>query len=146
MFIRSPYNYDKVAASDETGLSCPEESLTVQDEAEDVNDIMRKFGITGKLPTNLRMPLSGDFTNVGTYQEALQAIREAQNQFMMLPAAIREHFRHDPQRFMEFIEDEKNAQEGEKLGIWKLRRASDEAKAVPAAEPVATKVEQTKVQ
>lgn len=107
---------------------------------------MRKFGQTGKMPTTLRMPQSGDFTGVGTYQEALQAIKDAQNEFRKLPASIREHFKHDPQKFMEFVEDEKNAQEGEKLGIWKLRRASDEAKAVPAAEPVATKVEPTKVQ
>lgn len=127
MFIRSPYNYDPVEATKETGLKCQDPSLTVQDQAQDVNDIVRQFGITGKIPSNMRIPQSGDFTGVGTYQECLQAVKDAQNEFQKLPASIRERFRHNPQRFIEFVEDPKNAEEGEKLGIWKLKKKAQDA-------------------
>lgn len=137
MFIRTPYNYDVKATSLAAELRCLDPHLTVQDQAEDVNDLVRQFGITGKIPVEMRIPVSGDFTGVGTYQECLQAVKMAQNEFMKLPANIRERFKHDPQRLIEFVEDAANAEEGEKLGIWKLRKAGGEARATPAAEPAA---------
>jgi len=139
MFIRNPYNYDPAQVSLETGLKCEDESLTVQDQAEDVNDLVRKFGITGKMPTNVRMPQYGDFTGVGSYQECLEAVKSAENEFMKLPASLREYFKHSPQAFLDFVDNPKNAQEGEKLGLWKLKQAGGEAKAPPAAESAAKK-------
>lgn len=133
MFIRNPYNYDLAEATKSTGLSCKDEHLTVQDQAEDVNDLVRSFGITGKMPTNVRIPQYGDFTGVGTYQEALEAVKRAENEFLKLPANIRLRFQHNPQAFLEFVSDEKNAQEGEKLGIWKLKKAQEAATAKPEA-------------
>lgn len=145
MFIRTPYNYNRYQASCETGLACLDESLTQQDQAEDVNDLVRKFGITGKMPLNIRTPQYGDFTGIGTYQECLQAVRDAENEFMKLPALIRERFKHNPQNFLDFVEDPKNASEGEKLGIWKLKKqASGSEPASPASDSVATKVEPKK--
>lgn len=141
MFIRTPYNYDTVKATIESGLACHDESLTVQDQAEDINELVRKFGITGKMPTTMRMPRSGDFTGVGTYQEALQAVRDAEMEFLKLPALIRERFKHDPQKLIEFVEDPKNAEEGEKLGLWKLKKTST-AEPVEKTEKTASKVEQ----
>lgn len=138
MIIRTPYNYDAKKASNDTRLSCQDEHLTVQDQAEDVNDIMRKFGHTGKMPLDMRVPLSGDFSGVGTYQECLQAVKTAQNEFMKLPATIRERFKHDPEQFINFVEDEKNAEEGEKLGIWKLRKPEPKVpEVVPPVVPAA---------
>lgn len=140
MFIRSPYNYDTVAASNETGLECKDESLTAQDQAEDINDIMRKFGQTGKMPSTMRIPLSGDFTSISSYQDALQAVKDAEIEFMKLPARLRERFGHNPQKLIEFTQDEKNAEEGEKLGLWQLKKqASGEATGSAGAESVAKK-------
>jgi len=138
--IRTAYNYDTKAASKAAALNCKDPSLTVQDQAEDVNDLVRKFGLTGKIPTTMRMPQYGDFTGIGTYQECLQAIKEADSEFLKLPANIREHFKHNPDNLLKFINDPKNAEEGEKLGIWKLRRAQEAAEAVPKAAEGATKV------
>lgn len=135
MFIRNPYNYDPGKVTLETGLLCQDEHLTVQDQAEDVNDIVRQFGITGKMPSSVRMPQFGDFTGAGTYQECLQAVKDAQNEFLKLPARIRERFNHNPQEFITFCQDEKNAEEGEKLGIWKLRQPPAEA-AKGSPEPI----------
>ena len=52
-FVRSPYNYDMSAVSDETGLCCEDESLAIQSAKEDadINTIVRRFGLTGELPS-----------------------------------------------------------------------------------------------
>ena len=52
IFLRTPYNYDLDAASNESGLACEEPSLAQQhykDEC-DINTILQKFNITGLLP------------------------------------------------------------------------------------------------
>lgn len=136
MFIRTPYNYDRREVTVKTGLACLDISLTAKDQAEDVNDLVKKFGITGKMPTTMRMPQFGDFTEVGTYQECLEAVKDAQNEFMKLPAVIRERFNHDPEELLQFVSDEKNAQEGEKLGIWKLKKPETEGDKPPVSAAV----------
>lgn len=140
MFIRNPYNYDLAKASKETGLHCTDEHLTVQDQAEDVNDLVRSFGLTGKMPTNMRTPSYGDFTGVASYQEALEAVKMAENEFMKLPATLRERFKHDPQRLLEFVEDPKNSQEAEKLGILNKKSVSAPPTAPPESGAVTNSV------
>lgn len=118
-FVRSPYNYDVVAASDESALCCEGESLTIQSPAEDcdINTIVRRFGLTGELPNVQAMPRSGDFTGIPDYHTALNLVHAAQTQFLTVPADIRARFDNDPQKFMAFLDDEKNRDEAEKLGL-----------------------------
>ena len=71
--MRALYGYDVKEASDATALTCADPSLAVQsqkDEA-DINTIVRNFGLTGKLPANIRPATYGDFTGVDDYQSAL---------------------------------------------------------------------------
>lgn len=128
-FIRTPYNYDRREATIKSGLACLDDSLAAQDQKDDadINVLVKRFGITGKMPTTTRLPQSGDFTGVGTYHECLNAIKTAQNAFYELPASVRARFHHDPQELLDFVNDEKNAQEGEKLGLWQLRKNTTEA-------------------
>lgn len=142
IFIRTPYNYDRAKASNETGLNCSDPSLTAQDQKDsaDINLLVKQFGITGKMPTTTRLPQSGDFSAVGTYHDCLNAIKSAEMAFLELPATIRARFGHDPQKLIEFVEDPKNAQEGEKLGLWALKKnAGEVATASAGAESPATK-------
>lgn len=117
--IRSHYNYDNAQVSKETGLSCPEPSKAVQSQKEesDINTIVRRFGLTGQLPQNIRMPQYGDFTGVQTYQDCLNAVLEADKAFMALPANVRERFNHSPEKFVEFCLDDENRDEAIKLGL-----------------------------
>lgn len=117
--FRTKYNYDAAKASKETGLFCEDPSLAVQSQKEesDINTIVRRFGLTGQLPSNVRMPQYGDFTGIQSYQDALNAVLEAQNSFMTLPAHVRERFGHDPEKFVQFCMDEENRTEAEKLGL-----------------------------
>lgn len=118
-FFRTAYNYDTLKVSDETGLSCPEKTLTQQqfkDEV-DVNEILRKFNITGQLPDNFTPPQYGDFTGIDDFQSAMNAVISAQNSFMELPANVRDFFANDPQRLLEFISNPENAEQAFKLGL-----------------------------
>lgn len=123
IFVRSAYNYDIKAASDEAALQ-PEdvgESLTVQSQTEDadINVMMYRFGITGKFPQNPRIPSYGDYTDVGDYRTALERLKAADEAFMEYPAQFRARFDNDPQRFLEFVSDERNREEARALGLLK---------------------------
>lgn len=119
MFIRSAYNYSVDDVSLESGLDCPEDSLAIQsaEEESNINTIVRRFGLTGELPSDLRMPLSGDFEGIGDFHSAMNTVRAAQEEFLRVPADVRARFGNDPAQFMEFLEDPGNRDEARKLGL-----------------------------
>ena len=124
-FLRTPYNYDTNAASNESGLACEEPSLTQQhfkDET-DINNILRQFNITGLLPEQPLSPRYGDFTGIGDYHSALNAVIAAEDQFMALPANLRARFENDPAQLIAFLSDENNRSEAEKLGLLEIPKA-----------------------
>jgi len=119
MFIRTPYNYDRRKASVESGLHCTDGSRTIQDHKEecDINTIVRRFGITGQLPTGVRAPQYGDFESVSDYHTALNSIASSNEAFDAMPAAVRDRFHNDPGEFVSFCLDENNRDEMQKLGL-----------------------------
>lgn len=119
-FLRAPGNYDVDAASDASGLVCdPAESVVQQSFAEecDINTIVRRFGLTGELPQNLAMPVSGDFTGISDFHTAMNVVRAAQEEFMKLPGEMRYRFANDPGRLLEFLDNPENRDEAIKLGL-----------------------------
>ncbi|QCQ85080.1 internal scaffolding protein [Blackfly microvirus SF02] len=120
-FVRSPYNYDLKEASDASGLDCSVDGpgKTKQSFAEeaDINTLIRRFGVNGQLPAGVRMPTYGDFTGVGDFQSALNAVSDAQAAFMRMPADVRSRFGNDPGAFVDFCSDEANRDEAVKLGL-----------------------------
>ncbi len=131
IFLRTPYNYDTDAASNESGLACEEPTLAQQHFKEecDINTILQKFSITGILPEAPLSPRYGDFTDIGDYHTALNRVIAAQEEFDGLPAQIRARFDNDPAKLIEFLDDEANRPEAEKLGL--VEKAA--AKVVEAA-------------
>lgn len=119
IFIRTANNYDTNAASDESGLKCEDLSKTQQHQKEeaDINTIVKRFGLTGQLPSNVRVPTYGDFTGVSDYQSALNAVMAAEASFMAMPVDIRARFNHDPEQFVEFCSNPDNTDEMIKLGL-----------------------------
>lgn len=111
--------YDPNVVSRETGLGDFDQSLTVQSEMEDadINTIVERFGLTGQLPSGVRMPVSGDFTGVSDYHTAVNMVIAADKAFMEFPADVRKRFNHDPAEMMAFLEDPGNRIEAEKLGL-----------------------------
>lgn len=126
MIIRGFYDYDMDAVSRETGLRCEDKSLAVQsmkDEA-DINILVKRFGLTGVIPQNVRVPLLNDFDEVFDFQSAQNAIVSARESFMSLNADVRERFQNDPAKFVIFCDDPKNL---DQLREWGM--------AVPKEEP-----------
>lgn len=119
-FLRTPYNYNMNAAGDESALDCSNDPTKTQQqfrEEVDINTIVERFGLTGELPTNLKVPQSGDFEAVVDYQTALNQVIAAREAFMEMPAGIRARFKNNPQEFLEFCGNPENRAEAEKLGI-----------------------------
>lgn len=96
----------------------------------DVNNILERYQRTGVITHVRNSPGAfGDFSRVGDYQSALNQVLKAQDAFMTLPAEVRDRFKNDPGRFIEFVEDPKNGQELVKLGLAVPSKHSKEAKA-----------------
>jgi len=120
-FLRTPYNYDTDAASNESGLHCEDASRTQQhfkDEC-DINNILRQFNITGMLPEQAVSPRYGDFSGIMDYHSALNQVIAAEDEFMSLPATLRARFENDPAQLIEFLDNPENKNEAIKLGLVK---------------------------
>lgn len=119
MFVRSAYNYDVDAASLEAGLECLDVSLTKQSFSEeaDINTIVRRFRLTGELPTDVRMPTYGDFTDVIDFHSAMNVVASARESFDAMPAEVRARFHNNPGEFVDFCSDGENLAEAIKLGL-----------------------------
>lgn len=119
-FVRSAYNYDLVEASEEAAFSNVGEDCPVQqsfrDEC-DINVIMERFGQSGELPSNVRVPMYGDFEAVGSFHDAMNAVALAQESFEAMPAAVRSRFHNDPGEFVDFCNDPANLAEMRKMGL-----------------------------
>lgn len=120
--LRAPGNYDTDEASAEAALdpnleNDPSRTQQSFKEESDINEIVRRFGLTGEMPTDLEMPQSGDFSEAPDFQTAMNMVRAAQEEFMRVPAHIRAEFGNDPQRLMSFLEDEDNRAKALKMGL-----------------------------
>jgi len=118
-FVRSPYNYDRDAASNESGIECRDPSLAQQnskDEA-DINTIVKRFNLTGELPSGVSVPKYADFDDVVDYHSALNMVIAADHAFMALPAAIRARFDNDAGAFVDFVSDPSNAAAVAEMGL-----------------------------
>lgn len=92
----------------------------------DINNIMKRFEKTGELPGMIKEnPMYGDFSDVKTFQESLDIVNLAQEQFAALSAKVRARFDNDPAKFLEYATDPKNAEDMVSLGLSKKREPSE---------------------
>jgi len=126
--VRTVHNLDLPSWSDEHGLACDDPSLAVQSQAHEanINTIVKNFGVTGRLPQSLRLPEYGDFSGVDDYRSAIEAVRQAEADFLAIPSKIRAQFDNDPGAFAAFCSDRSNLPQ---LREWGL------APALPPVEP-----------
>jgi len=136
MRVRNPITFDFDENSVNTAIIFTEPSLAQQsfkDEC-DINNILRQFNVTGELPISSVQPQYGDFSGITDYQSALNAVMEAQDSFLALPAKIRAKFDNDPALFVEFASDEANKDEMKAMGL--LREETVQAVVTSPSEPV----------
>lgn len=98
----------------------------VQSEKEscDINNILKRFEEKGQLSEMIeREPRYGDFSSVPDYQESLEIVIKAEEQFNALPAKVRDRFEGKPEKFLAFVADVNNKEEMEKMGLLQKKQS-----------------------
>lgn len=132
--------YDSDMVSDQTSFVCEGESMTHQEfkEESDINTIIDRFGI-GENPVEAQKWVTNvDIADApDNYQDVMNQLNEARDQFMSIPAKIRSQFDNDPAKFVDFVSDPSNIDEMVRLGL---------AVARPVVEPDKAPIEPGKAQ
>jgi len=140
--VKNPITYDRDKNSALSTFVFSKPSLAKQsfrDEC-DINNILRKFNVTGELSIGSVQPQYGDFSGITDYQSALNAVMAAQDSFLQLPAKVRARFDNDPALFVDFASDEANKDEMKALGL--LREETVQAVVSSPSEPVSGELAQ----
>lgn len=96
------------------------EELTEQHHKEmcEINTILKKYDKTGLIThVNNAKASYGDYSEVNEYQESLNIVIRAQDDFAQLPSDIRKRFGNDPGLFLEFVTDPKNMDQMVEMGL-----------------------------
>lgn len=136
--FRTPWRRPRTA-----GITFHEATLTKQsfkDEC-DINNILKRFERTGQLPELIKQnPQYGEFADAPAYQDALNLVLHAQEQFDALSSKVRERFNNDPTKFLEFASNPQNGEEMVRLGLaTKRERSNERDKSTPPADPQSPK-------
>ena len=83
----------------------------------DINVIMAKYQKTGAITHFNKHQAQYGMADGQTFQDAMNLVCEAQEMFNDLPSSIRSRFGNDPAAFLDFVQDESNADEMVKLGL-----------------------------
>jgi len=122
-----------------------DKGLTKQSDLKDadINSLFARFEKTGQLPTMIKTNGHyGDFSAVPDYENAVQIVKHAEEQFAALDVTVRNRFENDPAKFLGFVTDHNNLDEIEKMGLLKpeaVAARQDAAKAKWAAANLAEK-------
>jgi phage internal scaffolding protein len=132
----TPYtNPKKVKPFHTTGESLTQEQFA---EESNINNIIRSYDRNGVIEhINRGNAIYGDFSNVTDFSDALDQIREAQNEFLNIPSEIREKFQNDAGQFFKFASNPENIQELRDMGLAEPERPA----AMPADKAIPETVE-----
>ena len=98
----------------------------------DVNNILAKFVRTGVLPANCRPGDYFDCSTIQDYQDCLNRVIEAQENFDTLPSGIRKYFQNDPGKFLEFVQNPENIDKGIELGLYSKKDSQTQTLTEPS--------------
>nr|AVQ10237.1 minor capsid protein [Gokushovirinae environmental samples] len=124
-------------------LDCSKDKLlTEQHHAKDcdINTIVERNLKQGYVPPiNQNPALYGDFSSVPSYQEALNTVLHAQDQFASLEAHVRARFSNDPVQLLQFMEkaqtDKATLEEAGRLGLVEIKEIEKPSPSSPSPSP-----------
>lgn len=96
----------------------------------DINVLMKRYQVTGVMPSTGRPPQYADVSSLPDLMTALNTVNAANEAFAALPALVRKRFSNDPAEFVQFAQDPSNSDELVKLGLATAKPV------VPASTPV----------
>lgn len=128
--------YDREVASELAAIDTGSATKVQQQFAKDadINEIVRRFGLTGELPPPRAAHQYGDFSEVKDFQGAMEQLAIAREAFDLMPAEIREEFGYDPAYFVDWVSDPANEEAARSAGLLPAKKSA-EASGVPAAAP-----------
>lgn len=131
---------DDLLLDKKTGELVKMPSMTKQAFVEqcDINNILKQFKMTGMVQHMSAKAAQGRYEDLPDpieFQDALNAVHDAQAAFASLPSKVRNRFENDPTQFLEFMGDPRNQDEIYELG---LAVKPQEAAAIPDGPPEAT--------
>lgn len=101
-------------------ISPPSHSHLTQQQYKDEcnpNVVIQKYNRTGELGRiRSTQPIYVDCTAFN-FEEARERVARIEETFMEMPAMVRRRFNHDPKNLLAFLEDPKNREEAERLGL-----------------------------
>lgn len=134
VFIRHPYTSPRVRRA--ILFEGPGKAKQAMKDECDINNIVNRYRQRGILDHVSRYQGHyGDFGDGVSFHQAQETLVKAQEAFDSLPAAIRTRFHNDPAEFLDFVQDEANADELIEMG---LRDKPVKAAPVAQEEPVAS--------
>lgn len=84
----------------------------------DINNIMKKYDKSGLINHVAAVQgIYGDFSEIGTYHEAVNKLNRTQDNFLKLPAHIRAEFENDPGVMLEELGKPENYDRFLELGL-----------------------------
>lgn len=131
MKFRNIYSSREETAKDKKAVVFKQDSMTDQRFKDDcsIQSILARYRVTGDLAhlgynpngVPLKPFKEGDFADIGDYQECLELVMSAKEQFDALPSNIRKEVGNTPEGMLKFINDPKNYERGVELGIFEKR-------------------------
>jgi hypothetical protein len=131
-------SFDFFKPHEDVGLECLDASMTRQEFAEDcdINSIMARYETTGVMHAPFAKEAHyADYTNVPDLMTAMQVMRDAEQAFMLLPAAVRRQFDNDPVEFVEYASKPENLGQMRLWGMAAPAPAEPPQAAPPSFEP-----------
>lgn len=114
--IRSAYDGQRV----QVAVNCegdPGRTKQSQKDQCDINFIMAKYLKSGNVDHLAKYQGRYGYAEAITYREALDTVIRAEEMFADLPSEVRTRFDNNPEKFLEFAQDEKNLPEMRKLKL-----------------------------
>jgi phage internal scaffolding protein len=131
--VRTKFDRIKVSTKVE-GPSMAQQNMK---DKTDINLIMKKYQKTGLIQHVAQGNADyGDFSDVQSYDAALNQVMEAQEAFMTLSADLRARFGNSPGQMLAFLGDASNLEEAIELGLVEKPVENDRGSEIPPAPPV----------
>jgi phage internal scaffolding protein len=101
----------------------------------DINNIVDQYMATGLIThLNANSPQYGDATGID-FQNSMELILHAQEQFGELPSDVRKYFNNDPGAFLDFAQDPSNHETLVELGLATPRPETAQTASPEVSEP-----------
>lgn len=126
---KTPYNHSTEYEASRYATVNTEPSMTQQSQAEDadINTIVRRFGLTGRMKDIPMPPSVAEYSEIFDLHSAMNVVARAKASFLALPPDVRNTFNGSPENFVAYVDEAVSAGDLDQLREWGL--------AVPAAPP-----------